>query len=130
MVDALRLEVRETVGVIALGPRRLLISRQGELHFRAVAVHGPPDPWPLTVRLTEAAVKERRLPLSVAAGRNMCRGAEAAQKVPAIIIPSASMVRGEAPSPLKGGHSDPNILPSLNLSDVSIAGRPADTSGI
>ena len=53
VVAALQLKAGQTVCLAVLSPNRLLVSRQGEPHFSAAAAQGPPDPWPLTVILTE-----------------------------------------------------------------------------
>ena len=95
VVAALQLEAGQTICLAALGPSRLLISRQGEPHFSAAASQGPPDPWPLTVRLSQSSVHASMCRLSAAAGRNICR--EGVQSVPAVILHhSPSSTAGEA----------------------------------
>ena len=88
LVVALQLRLGDAVCLAARSPSRLLISSQGEPHFRAAARKGPPDPWPLTVLLTRELL-EKHLPLKPAAGRTMC--GDGAQCVPAVIVPGFGM---------------------------------------
>ena len=98
----LQLEAGQTICLAALSPSRLLVSRQGEPHFSAAASQGPPDPWPLTVRLNQSSIRAGRL--SAAAGRSICR--DSVQSVPAVICcspgtePQGLRCAGEAVSDL------------------------------
>ena len=96
VVAALQLEAGQTICLAALSPSRLLISRPGEPHYRLAAVQGPPDPWPLAVRLSQKSARVW-FPLSLATGRTICR--DGVLSVQAAIVPTPNMpTSGEAPS--------------------------------
>jgi hypothetical protein len=95
VVAALQLEAGQNICLAALSPSRLLVSRQGEPHFSAAASQGPPDPWPLTVLLSQSVINQNRCFLSAAAGRSICR--EGVKSVPAVILHhSTTSTAGEA----------------------------------
>ena len=71
-------------------------------HFRATVLQGPPDPWPMTVQITQWSMNNMQLRLSPAAGRSICP--DGVKCAPAVIVPSALPATGEEVNAVPRNH--------------------------
>lgn len=90
----MKLQAGQSICLAARGPSRLLVSRQGEPHFRAAVGQGLLKPWPLITMLSQWSLFHH-LNLTKAAGRTMIPDGGSVS-APAVIVPADIAIAGTA----------------------------------
>lgn len=111
VADALQLQPGQSVCLAALSVNRLLISLPTEPHFIAATEQGPPDPWPLAVRLSQKSAKVW-FPLSLATGRSICTGGVLSVHATIVANPSDGEADPQLPKSFAAAASLRSTLPS------------------